>query len=241
MERDYLDIIKDKEFIELTADERVEVNELCANEDEFNAMKAMLLQIDGIAVETVEPRAETKESLDQLFVQTHPKSAPLWYNSFFAVVVPNDKPVYRQPLLQLAAAFLLFWMVYPFFSTDLTDDSTKLAQAEKTEVEKEAVTVDEMESKELNITNNPPVTDQLPATGSSPAPTLMAEQNVPIAPVGSTLALDATSPAMMDDEMSDEFWSHPDGVFRGSAESTISYAQPADETADLLDLLTATF
>ena len=241
MERDYLDIIKDKEFIELTTDERSEISELCASEDEFNALKAMLFQIDGMVVETIEPRKETKESLDQLFVQTHPKAAPLWYNSLLAVVVPKDKPIYRQPIMQLAAAFLIFWMVYPFFSTDLTNNSTQLAQVEKTEVEKQAETINEVESKEVHTPSEQPLNVAAPVTGSSQGLGYVAERNMPLAPVSSTLAIDATSPVMMDDVSSDEFWSHPDGIFTGSAESTISYAQPADETADLLDLLTATF
>ena len=98
MERDYLDIIKEKEFIELNSAERAEVAEICATEEEFNATKAMLLQVDSIVIEPITPNPKTKESLDSLFAQSYPKAAPLWYNAVFAVVIPKEKPIYRQPL-----------------------------------------------------------------------------------------------------------------------------------------------
>ena len=69
MERDVMDLIKDKEFIELTSAERSEVNELCANEEEFNNMKAMLASIGGLNWSNPTPRPETKERLDHLFQQ----------------------------------------------------------------------------------------------------------------------------------------------------------------------------
>ncbi len=135
MERDYLDIIKEKEFIALNALEREEIAEVCATEEEFNSMKAMLLQIDAVAAEPIIPNAKTKQSLDSLFAQTYPKAAPLWYNNVFAVIVPKEKPIYRQPLAQIAAAFFIFWMVFPFFNEPLVQENKQVAKVEMKEIE----------------------------------------------------------------------------------------------------------
>ncbi len=248
MERDYLDIIKEKQFIELNSAERAEVSEICATEEEFNATKAMLLQMDGIVIEPITPEPKTKESLDSLFDQTYPKAAPIWYNSVFTVIIPKEKPIYRQPLVQIAAAFLIFWMVFPFFNTTLVADKTQLAKVEVQKEEEQAIikeqeasgTVSETVQQEVNstpaITNQQerlnPQDDVLRATTRS-----FAERSAASGVEGIASAAMLAEEEVMDLEIS----THPDGVFMDSNHQSIAFGQSASESLDLLDLLTATF
>lgn len=242
MERDYLDIIKEKEFIELNSAERAEVAEICATEEEFNATKAMLLQVDSIVIEPITPSPKTKESLDSLFAQSYPKAAPLWYNSVFSVVIPKEKPIYRQPLVQMAAAFLIFWMVFPFFNSNLKMEDKQFAQVEKQQKEK---TLNEMEAskevqQEVNSTSS--ITNEQEPLRSQDAELPIATRSFAehsSAPgVADVIGFSAMA---LEDEIVTEESTHPDGVFMGDTEQSIAFGQSAKETTDLLDLLTATF
>jgi len=243
MERDYLHIIKEKEFIALNALEREEIATICATEEEFNSMKAMLLQIDAVAAEPIIPNAKTKASLDDLFTQTYPKAAPLWYNSIFTVIIPKEKPIYRQPLAQIAAAFLIFWMVFPFFNEPLVQENKQVAKVEMKEIEEPA--------KETPINNE--VTENVSSTISQERSQVV---NVPSEqPVRTKSFAESAPMAMLESEISDAILSederiaweestHPDGIFMGASDKSVesvAFAQPASETQDLLDLLTPTF
>lgn len=246
MERDYLDIIKEKEFIALNALEREEIAEVCATEEEFNSMKAMLLQIDAVAAEPIIPNAKTKQSLDSLFAQTYPKATPLWYNSVFAVIVPKEKPIYRQPLAQIAAAFLIFWMVFPFFNEPLVQENKQVAKVEQKEIEQPI-------EETIETPTNNEATENVTSTILQEGPQVV---NAPLEQPVRTRSFEESAPmAMFESEISDvvlsedetiawEDSTHPDGVFMGASDKSIesvAFAQPASETQDLLDLLTPTF
>lgn len=244
MERDYLDIIKEKEFIELNSDEKAEVLEICATEDEFNAMKSMLLQIDTVAAEPILPKEETKKSLDDLFAQTYPKVTPVWYNSVFAVIVPKEKPIYRQPLVQIAAAFLIFWMVFPFFNEPLKPEAKQLA---KVEVKGAEQPVEEVKEEEIESNNQQDELIPNVEQNQIQDETITTSENV------MTRSIATNTPAPLAESESDvvafsmdefaeaEESTHPDGIFMGAADRTVAFAQSGSETQDLLDLLTPTF
>lgn len=124
MERDVMDIIKDKEFIELTAAERAELGELCSSEEEFDQVKSMFAGMSVMDWSNPTPKAETKASLDHLFAQKHPKAAPIWYNAPLAVIAPKGKPFYRQPLIQAAAVGLLIFLAYPLVNSNVMESKT---------------------------------------------------------------------------------------------------------------------
>ncbi len=246
MERDYLDIIKEKEFMELNSAERAEVAEICATEEEFNATKAMLLQVDSIIVEPITPSPKTKESLDKLFAQSYPKAAPIWYNSVFAVIVPKEKPIYRQPLVQIAVAFLIFWMVFPFFNSELKTDNKQLAKVEKQKLEKPLTDA----KTELEVPIEPQqVVSPIPTVTNEQEPVNLQNEELAITTRG--YAEGSSAPGLADaisfsamsieDEMVEPESTHPDGVFMASSDQSIAFGQSAKESADLLDLLTATF
>lgn len=246
MERDVIDIITEKEFYQLTQDELTQVSELCSSEEEFLHMKQVFNQMSGFTEQTVTPKAETKESLDALFAQTYPRATPVWYSSILAAVVPKEKPIYRQPLMQLAAVALLLLLVVPLFNQELVLPEPKIAQLEmplkslediqsESSIEKEEVVMDSLDENEsipvidgLKRDLNEEFMDEFDAVNTQQPTSAVIASNQ-----GAIRATSAESPSPASN--------HPDGVFMGGDEVTISYSISAMESSDLLDLLTTTF
>ena len=242
MERDYLDIIKEKEFIALSASELKEVAGICSTEEEYNAMKAMMLQIDGVTAAPLTPDPKTKESLDGLFAQTYPKASPIWYNSVLAVIIPKEKPVYRQPLVQIAAAFLIFWMVFPFFNQSLVQENKQMAKLEKKTEQPviEGVLEDSkqeivQQEKELQLTND--VVSDIRISENISTRTIEENRPSPMMFEAEVAEISFAEDKMVAAEAS----MHPDGIFLGGTNNAVAFAQTGRESQDLLDLLTATF
>lgn len=217
MKKDLIDTIMEKQFHELNSAEREEIQEFCATEDEFNQAREVFISVEAMNFEQPTPKVETKQRLDELFVQTYPKVAPIWYMSLAAVVVPKEKPFYRQPLMQIAAIGLLFLLVYPMWNSEvLTEKPTsELASTEVKPAEKPSAPT-ESPAAEISSTSENFKTE----------PTVVAYSKTGPA----DLNLQATIPGQATpvDEK------HPDGVY-------IAYSQPASDAPDMLDLLTTTF
>lgn len=131
MKEDLFDIIKEKEYFELSDSERVELAEFVSNEEEFIQMKSVMLQVDQITFDQLSPKDEVKKSLDDLFYETHPKAAPVWYMSAVSAIVPRDKAWHQQPLMRVAAIALLLLIAIPFFNNDLPIEKERLASNDK--------------------------------------------------------------------------------------------------------------
>lgn len=253
MAKDIVDIVIEKEYIELTAQERAEVAELCSNEDEFNQMKDVLSKVGSIEFNDIAPSADTKARLDDLFHDTYPKATPVWYMSALAVVVPNDKPFIRQPLLKVAAIALLFIMVYPLFNQDVVvNDKKQLAELETPNK------IDDANKDDVNITEEPTFNE---TTVQELNEQEAIAQDVPVSPftwisTGDTRLSDIdfeSSASLVDDELSIADFTvatatvagapgmnHPDGIFGGIAANDARSISAA-EMPDVLDLLTSTF
>jgi hypothetical protein len=65
----------------------------------------------------LEPKKQTKESLDALFMKKHSmgKSVSL-SNSILRTIYPIDKEFYKRPLVQLAALIVIVLLVVPFLN-----------------------------------------------------------------------------------------------------------------------------
>lgn len=221
MKKDLIDTIMEKEFHELNAAELEEIQEFCATEEEFNQAREVFISVEAMTFEQPTPKAETKQRLDELFVQTYPKVAPIWYMSVAAVIVPKEKPIYRQPLMQIAAIGLLFLLVYPVWNADVV--TTKPTS--------------EMASAEIAPTEQPSAPAETPvAEVKTPEPDFKAEPTVTrltaASAVPSTLSDAVSKPGQASGSSAAE--KHPDGVY-------IAYSQPASQAPAMLDLLTTTF
>jgi hypothetical protein len=245
MERDVMDIVRDKEFIELSAADRTDLGELCSSEEEYNQIKSMFVGISAMDWSNPAPKVETKERLDSLFAQKYPKAAPVWYNAPLAVIAPKGKPFYRQPLVQAAAVGLLMFLAYPFVNADVMDaktnqvadldtEMTSLEESNKHDKEdlenSDVIDANEFENKvsdvKKELVSNKPesIVSDVPAdiititTAVSAEPALVFSTTSGAAELGST---------------------HPDGIFVGDIAEIIS--TPASHEPAVFDLLTSTF
>lgn len=228
MKKDLIDTIMEKDFHALTDVERKELAAFCSSEDEYNQMKDVFIGVEQMKVAPLQPKAETKQRLDDLFDSTYPKVAPIWYSSMFAVVVPKGKPVHRQPLAQIAAIALLCLLLVPFWDTNSTivDKPIQVAEASPVEVNT-SPNNDVTESPVVEVSDVEPVKVETKGVQSAAAPVLIASAAEPIPSDFNGIIDLASSPGTTGSN-------HPDGVF-------VAVSQPASENPEMFDLLTATF
>lgn len=248
MKKDIVDIVIEKDFADLTAEERSELSEFCQTESEYLQLKNVFIGIDNMEVEQLQPRKETKQRLDQLFDETYPKAGAVWYNTVFATIVPKDKPLYRQPLVQIAAVVVLLLLAIPLFNTNMEGDTTQLAHTEtKSEEKVDQFDVAEVKSGELTTEAESSVEDPSVFNGQESMNSLAEERTETVNP-GTFGWSDGDAWAEMDETVMAGTTApvssvHPDGVFVGdiSSNEEVAYSLPASESEDLLDLLTTTF
>ncbi len=227
MKKDLIDTIMEKEFHMLTEVERKELATFCDSEDEFNQMKDVFIGVEQMRFEQPKPKAETKQRLDDLFDSTHPKAAPIWYSSMFAVILPKEKPVHRQPLAQIAAIALLALLLIPFWNTNNVTQEASVLTAEIVEEKPVEPSNDVVATPTVaEVKDVTPSDSDGRNTRSVSSPVLVASAADPVSaePLAEIAAASAGAPGS----------DHPDGVF-------IAVSQPASENPEVFDLLTATF
>lgn len=127
MAKDIFDTILDKDYYQLTSNELAEIAEFCKNEEEFLAMKQVLLHSKTIAEgPKLAPKGETKDKLDNLFDST--------YNNDRKII-----PFYLNPFIQIAAVVVIGFAVWMFVSKSDGIETVQMAEntrSEKTDAEK---------------------------------------------------------------------------------------------------------
>ena len=239
MEKELVNTILEKEFNELSSNERVALNDYCTSEEEFEQLKMVFLSVESLKKsETLQPRVETKNSLDDIFAQKHGhKPRAIWYNSALVVLYPTEKTFVKRPLVQIAAVALLLLLAYPLVNSTKIQDQSETQLAE--------VKVEKQNVKPLTAKTSNPASE---STIVEPA----------IEPIVQTRSVEMD--AMYEDvmvaapEMSVEEYrsepeavfaavpavaERPDGIYTGS--STVTFSQPASAQPQVFDLLTSTF
>ena len=265
MEKDIVDIIAEKEFIQLTENEKLELQEFCKTEEEYNQLKSVFASVNALPIEKRTPKSETKKDLDALFAQTYPKAAPIWYNSVLAVLIPKEKPFYRQPLLQVAAVALLIFLAVPLFNHQLVEEKNVVAKEDVKVTEQELVetktsdnhetdlepteneVINEVNEQEQVIKENTlPMIDDVQRSKVSSRNAV--EKDEEQAPIVSHFFDVAESDVVAEDSFqgngaASPGVNHPDGIYLDEQRLTPkeSLSISASESEDLLDLLTATF
>lgn len=239
MEKELVNTVLEKEFNELSSNERVALNDYCTSEEEFEQLKMVFLSVESLKKsETLQPRVETKNSLDDIFAQKHGhKPRAIWYNSALVVLYPTEKTFVKRPLVQIAAVALLLLLAYPLVNSTKIQDQSETQLAE--------VKVEKQNVKPLTAKTSNPASE---STIVEPA----------IEPIVQTRSVEMD--AMYEDvmvaapEMSVEEYrsepeavfatvpvvaERPDGIYTGS--STVTFSQPASAQPQVFDLLTSTF
>lgn len=131
MEKKIQDIIVNNTFDQLSEQALLELKDWCTTRDEFNQLKQLFETLSTLQQKSeLEPKKQTKESLDALFMKKHSmgKSASL-SNSILRTIYPIDKEFYKRPLVQLAALIVLVLLVVPFLNAPdkLTSSQNQVA------------------------------------------------------------------------------------------------------------------
>lgn len=239
MEKELVNTVLEKEFNELSSNERVALNDYCTSEEEFEQLKMVFLSVESLKKsETLQPRVEIKNSLDDIFAQKHGhKPRAIWYNSALVVLYPTEKTFVKRPLVQIAAVALLLLLAYPLVNSTKIQDQSETQLAE--------VKVEKQNVKPLTPKTSNPASE---STIVEPA----------IEPIVQTRSVEMD--AMYEDvmvaapEMSVEEYrsepeavfaavpavaERPDGIYTGT--STVTFSQPASAQPQVFDLLTTTF
>lgn len=246
MEKELVDKVLEKNFIELNERERDDLKEWCSSEEEFDQLKMVFRGVEQLKVsQTFNPSPETKRSLDSLFAEQHAKvPGTIWYNSILAAIYPTDKSFARRPLIQLAAVGLIVLLAYPFIGVnDMINKKNEVAQLEETKdistVKAKETTGENFEAADKTLVQNE-VAEEIIVDEISPFEVSM-EKSLEESKFDEIESATFTGIAAMpmrnvaDIPVS----THPDGIFIGA--SAVTYSQPASAQPAVFDLLTTTF
>lgn len=182
-------IIKSKAYIELTADERLMINEWVEGEDAFNEMKWFLIESEkAVQTDKIEASSALKKNVMAHLTATQKKKG-IWLNTAAPLtVVGGTKKIYQKPLFQLAVAACLVVGFLVFYTTDFKNDSLAL----NTNKLKEN-TVEERQQKRVPKNSLIPVNDQ------EKTELVLEKSKVDEGIVASKKELDAVSPPELED------------------------------------------
>lgn len=130
---DVENIILNKDYFELTAEELNAVSDLVQNAEEFEEMKWFLASTQEMVMgESIEATPELKQRvMDHL--NKDEKNRKFWLNSVGVFLFPSDKEFYRKPGFQMSLAAILligFLMIYdkPMDESGLALNETTIQQ-----------------------------------------------------------------------------------------------------------------
>lgn len=263
MQTDDLEYFLSKEYGELSATEKAQIQDLCPSEEEFLQMKHFFFAVENYAQETVNfdsPAESTKESLDALFQQTYQSKGILWYNSIWLTVYAPEKKFHKKPLVRVAALLVLSLSVLPFIGNQNIAEKQMAKSEVKTktsEIKPEvAVTSKENETVEVKV----------PAISGTENQFILASEVVQLAQLDEVKTEDVAKEVAVYDKSSvaeatsvttlcaptsaitfsasaptQKFtWTHSDGIYAG-AEIEKDKKSENEKSLAVLDLLTPTF
>jgi hypothetical protein len=245
MDKELVNIVLKKSFIELTDIERNEILEWCSSEEEFDQMKQVFIEVELMKKsQNVNVNEEKKRDLDILFHDKFKARPAFWSNSVVVALYPIDKPFQRRPLIQAAALALLFFISYPLYQNVQNDiEDTRFAKNE--EVKKQTIKQEEPVKDPL-VKNEAIVENKQHTTPAD----FVFESEKPNESVSDddfnnegveVLSMPLASSVAKSEEMSVRpSFNHSDGVFETN-DMDAKFSKPVSETPDYLDLLTAAF
>ncbi len=147
MEKELIEIVKTKKFVELNSSERASLHEWIQTEEDFESMKFLYLGMEEMLEETY-PSENVKNSLDKLFAETHPQ--PSFFAGLLLFLFPPQKSIWFKPGFQigtsLAFAFLIFFALSPSQGFQKEEAQPLTAELKKEEINK-AIKQDEKKTE----------------------------------------------------------------------------------------------
>ncbi len=145
---DIENIFLHKDYHELSADEKLAIEDIANNEASFNDTKLMMSSIQNYLndIPEISPKKESKDELIATFKKIRPAATEKTVGLGF--LFPKDKAFFQKPGFQiLAAAAVLVFIITIFNNTILTKNDTELAQNQN------KVKEEEVKPSEAQITN----------------------------------------------------------------------------------------
>jgi hypothetical protein len=265
MQTDDLEYILSKDYHDLNASEKAQIQDICPSEEEFLQMKHFFFAVEKYAQETAnfEPTAEsTKESLDALFYQTYQSKGVLWYNSLWLTVYAPEKRFYQKPLVRIAALLILSLSVIPFVGKqDAAENQlAKLEKVAKPQDSKSTAKVEENQNEAVEIKVESPISTRKNQVGTEKiniqlaqmdevkmegiAKEISVSDNISVSATSTNATLCAPTSVTLSTTGSattQKFtWAHSDGIYAG-AEFEKDSEIVDEKSLAVLDLLTPTF
>lgn len=266
MQTDDLEYILSKEYGELSASEKAQIQDICPSEEEFLQMKHFFFAVENYAQETANfdsPAESTKESLDALFYQTYQSKGILWYNSLWLTIYAPEKKFHQKPLVRVAALFILSLSVLPFVGKqDVAENQlAKLEEKAKTDDSNSSTKVQEKVNETVEIKVQSPIftqkkqrkveqlniqlaqMDEVKIEDIAQETTVSDKISVSATSATTTLcapgsAITFTANASVPTQTFN--WAHSDGIYAG-AEFEKDKKSENEKSLAVLDLLTPTF
>lgn len=115
MTKEIENIILNKKFFELTAEEKNLIQEFAETEVDFEQLKFVFTQVEGIKrAEKLHVDKAVKSNLDILFDKTYSQKRLVWYNKLWIFLWPEETRFYARPLVQFATVIALIISVVTF-------------------------------------------------------------------------------------------------------------------------------
>jgi hypothetical protein len=111
MEDYQLKILTKRSFEELSKDEKKEMNDWCASDEEFQGLKSLFSVVESSRI-SINDNSNTKKRLDELFESKYKTSNGFDWRSF---LFPSGVIFFRQPAFQMAFGVILVLGVSLFF------------------------------------------------------------------------------------------------------------------------------
>ena len=134
MNKELVEIVVNKSFVELSMNEKEQLFEWCSDEEGFDQLKNVFIEVELMKKQSAENvRPSTKAQLDLLFTEKYKVGGTArWNSSTGKLIYPFDKPFHRRPIIQIAALLLLLLLVFPLLMKN--KEISTISQLAKNEV-----------------------------------------------------------------------------------------------------------
>ncbi len=253
MKEDFTEQLFKKSYTELTVEEKNVIAEWCTSEEDFVHMASVIRLASAVRTENqFEPNSSTKDSLDTLFMQRHPKA--IYSNLFGAimsVINPPEQVFYRRPLMQFAAILSAILISLPFlFDNEKEIQNPKDKELISTNKEIKPIKKKLKENSKEEVVkskwqkNNPllQASADFPSEQIESSTSGMSISEIGLAefsddePVSAPMMLEE-APAMRVAAKSEVF-NHSDGIYNGVP---LKYSISIKDKPELIDLITVAF
>ncbi len=164
MNKELVEIVVNKSFVELSMSEKEQLFEWCSTEEGFDQLKNVFIEVELMKNQSTENvRPSTKEKLDLLFTEKYKVGKAFrWNSSIGKVMYPFDKPFHRRPIIQIAALLLLLLLAFPVMvKTKEISNRSQLAKNEMKDGEKKISKPKKNKEQSPEESSNTPPEDQV--------------------------------------------------------------------------------